>query len=214
MLLVFSSQAYAAKIYKWTDDEGKIHYSSTPPIRHNAKAMGRTNHSRGRADNHSNDGPIYRNCTNSNPQELIVGNWYLNKNKDIIFKFFDQWNYNKVTNKAIPKYFIDTAKGNSQSGIWSVKKDILKLSISNIGTGHDSLKAIKKARIHKIDTYNLYLLINNTEAMKFKRDLKSENKPKCMKKKDDEIETNMDKAKDEDEDKDKDKDKDTNKDQI
>ncbi len=39
LLLTFSLNAYAAEIYKWMDEEGKIHYSQTPPDGVEAEAI-------------------------------------------------------------------------------------------------------------------------------------------------------------------------------
>ncbi len=171
-------QVNAAKIYKWKDVDGKIHYSATPPVHQESKSMGSTNNNR--TDAQSNDVVLSVRCKKAKKSELIVGDWILKKNKKIRFRFYDHWLFNQASGNPIQKYFIDIGQGNSQSGKWSVSGSSLNLIVRKIGKKNEEFKTITKALIHKVDNRELYLLINNTEPMKFKRYTGSGNKPKCM----------------------------------
>ncbi len=171
----------AAKIYKWKDADGKTHYSETPPIHQESKSIGSTNNNR--ADAQSNDVVLSVRCKDVKKSELIVGDWILKKNKKIRFRFYDRWAFNQASGKPIRKYFIDVGQGNSQSGKWSVNDSSLNLLVGKIGKQNKEFKTITKALIHKVDNRELYLLINDTEPMKFKRYTGSGNKPKCMSRK-------------------------------
>ncbi len=186
LLLLLSAQCNAAKIYKWTDENGKIHYSSTPPAAQETKAMGNTSN---KIDAQSTDATKSKSCKDASKSELLEGVWSFNKNssraknKKILFRFYNRWSFGQASGKPKPKHFIDVGQYNSQSGKWSVSGSMLTFNVTKIGKALSEFKKIRKARIHKINTRELYLLINDTEPMKFTRDISSGVKPKCMRRK-------------------------------
>lgn len=184
--LLLSAHCNAAKIYKWTDENGKIHYSSTPPVAQETKAMGNTNN---KIDAQSADVTKSKSCKGASKSELLEGVWSFNKNKSraknkkILFRFYNRWSFGQASGKPIPKHFIDIGQYNSQSGKWTVSGSMLIFTVGKMGKAHSEFKIIRKARIHKINTRELYLLINDTDPMKFTRDISSGVKPKCMRRK-------------------------------
>ena len=178
LILSISLNTNAAKIYKWIDANGETHYSATPPIQQKTKPLGNTSNNNN--DVNSSDDIDLAGCEDASKKNLLVGVWVHQEDKRTRFRFYDGWIETRANGDRIPRHFIDVRKGNIQSGRWSVKGDMLKLYIDKVGKADGFLKQIKKARIHKVNKFELYLLVNDTEPMKFKRDTSSGHKPKCM----------------------------------
>jgi len=178
LLFTVSAQSSAGKIYKWTDSDGNVHYSATEPLQSESKSMGNTHSG---VNPNAVIHPLDRACQNASKAQLLVGTWQLKDDKNIKLQFHAEPNNIEVKNRLTNIYYIHVDNNLYQAGGWSVKNDVLKLKINNIRHGQNRFKPIKKARIHKVSTKTLYILVNGTEALKFKRNLKSKNMPQCMK---------------------------------
>jgi hypothetical protein len=178
LILFFQIQSvYATDAYKWTDSDGHIHYSATPPSDQETKSVGVTS---GNPDAQSTPTVKNNRCAKATYNDLIIGEWISKKTITVSMRFSKRHIQGHKSPRYIRKYYISVDRRSLQSGIWKLTGDILKLSITKRGRVRTRFTTITRVDLLSVSTQYLNVIINGNTKMMFKRYTGSGNIPKCM----------------------------------
>lgn len=176
LMCLLATSVAASGIYKWTDENGNVHFTQTPPPKKTAKRIGNNISSASETQVKAIGA-----CTTLSQQ--LVGDWR-GKDRDqrIVFRLYEKRNVfeGEKTDKT---YFIDYGRqGQLQGGFWHVVGTEVIFRIKKIGGAAKKRPTIKKAMVAKIDPNHLYLLVGD-EEFRLRRYLMAGNTPSCFRKK-------------------------------